>query len=318
MTNLKADEPNHDKAQGDELPLVWIAILNYEGASDTKICLQSLKLLDYPRYRILILDNGSEDRAIDTVASQFPDIEYIRSPHNLGFAGGCNKAIRHCASLGAQWVWMLNNDTIVQPDTLSHLVACAIREPEAALLGALVFSNDGDKLVPRGGGSIDFRKGKTYERTVPPPGASEIACEWLSGSNLLIRMNAFDQADGYDEKFFLYYEDADLCLRLRNAGWRCLMVPPAHIKHIGLQSTKGSRSTWRHYYHIRNRMLFFSKHAVGINSFMIKLSMVLHLARHSASLPFRGEEGRRQLKAELLGYRDFVNKKFGQAECLDW
>jgi GT2 family glycosyltransferase len=143
-------------------------------------------------------------------------------------------------------------------------------------------------------------------------------CEWISGCNLLLRVESFHAVGGFDERYFLYFEDTDLCLRLRQHGWQCLLVPTARVDHIGLRSTEGKRAIWRHYYYIRNRLLFFRRHTRGWQQLPSTLAVMAHLARHSLVLPFRGTEGRRRLKAELLGLRDYVQQRFGRATCLDW
>jgi GT2 family glycosyltransferase len=299
-------------------PLVWIIVLHYQGPEYTQACLNSLRKLHYQNFRVLLLDNGSPDHSAVGFAQTFPDYDHVRLEHNLGFAGGCNAGIKYCVERGAQWVWLLNNDTSIHPDSLTTLVEAAHRHPQAALLGAQVFTPDGNSFVPSGGGEIDFRKGKTYERKQPPADGSEMACDWISGCNLLVRVEAFQTVGGFDEKYFLYFEDTDLCCRVRQAGWQCLMVPAARIEHIGLRSTQGKTAMWRHYYYIRNRLLFFRRHSQGLRHYSITLAVTAHLARHTFVLPFRGEEGRRRLRAEWLGMRDYCLERFGKAECLDW
>jgi GT2 family glycosyltransferase len=296
---------------------VWIVVLHYLGAEETKACLESLSKQHYKNARVLILNNGSPDNSGDLAAAAFPQFDYHRLPDNLGFAGGCNAGIAYCVERGAHWVWLLNNDTRVHVDSLSKLVAAAQRNPNAGLLGAQVYTPDGDTFVASGGGEIDFRKGKTYERKTPSDG-HEMQCDWISGCNLLVRLAAFSSVGGFEEKFFLYFEDTDLCYRLGMAGWKSLLVPSARVDHIGKRSTEGKRATWRHYYYIRNRLLFFHRHASGLRRWRIMLGVTAHLARHSLTLPFRGEIGRRRLKAELLGFRDYMQDKFGKADCLDW
>lgn len=297
---------------------VWVLVLHYQNAEDTRRCLQSLRSLDYPNVRVLLLDNGSPDFSGQEAASGFSEATFVRLPDNLGFAGGCNAGVSLCKEQGAKWVWLLNNDTLVEPGTLSALMAKAESSPKAGLLGAQVYTAHGEGFVPSGGGEIDFVRGKTHERKSVPDGCSAMECDWISGCNLLVRVDAFQSVGGFDESFFLYFEDTDLCMRLRQAGWQCLMVPSARINHIGLRSTEGARSTWRHYYYIRNRLLFFHKHLPSQRRLSVTLAVTGHLARHSLTLPFRGEKGRRRLKAELLGYRDYWQHRFGKATCLDW
>lgn len=313
-----SDSIGSNSSESHSQPVVWIVVLHYQGLEYTRACLESLKKLHYQNFRVLIFDNCSPDSSGDPLAAEFPQFEYVKSAQNLGFAGGCNAAVRQCAERGAQWIWLLNNDTSVHPDSLEQLILCAERNPKAALLGGQVFTPKGESFVASGGGQIDFAKGKTYERQEAPADGSEIPCDWISGCNLLLRLEAFDSLGGFDESFFLYFEDTDLCYRARQAGWQCMLVPAARVEHIGLRSSQGKQSTWRHYYYIRNRLLFFRRHAQDSRKLPITLAITAHVARHSITLPFRGDEGRRRLKAEILGYTDYWRQKLGKADCLDW
>jgi len=299
-------------------PLVWIVVLHYQGPDHTRACLQSLRALKYGNFNVLLIDNGSPDRSGDALAAEFPEFSYKRMTDNLGFAGGCNAGAQESIGRGAEWVWFLNNDAWVEPDTLSVLMSSAGKHAEAAALGAVVYTPSGDGYVPNGGGEIDFRRGKTYERKRAEPGADTLPCEWLSGCNLLVNSQKFQSVRGFDEQYFLYFEDTDLCLRLRRAGWQCLLVPAARVEHAGGASTEGDRQTWRRYYYTRNRLLFFGSHLSKAQAVLPLLSIGMHLFRHVLVLPWRGAKGRRQLRAELLGLSDYVGGRFGKAECLDW
>jgi GT2 family glycosyltransferase len=299
-------------------PLVWILVLHYQGPEHTRACLQSLRALSYARFHVLLLDNGSPDHSGAQLAGEFPEFEYQRLAENQGFAGGCNYGARYCIEQGADWVWFLNNDTVVEPDTLAVLMRQAASSPDAAALSGVIYTRDQSGFHASGGGKIDFIKGKTYERVQAEGAPEAVACEWLSGCNLLVRAAAFKGVGGFNEKYFLYFEDTDLCCRLRGAGWRCLLVPNTRVEHVGGASTDGRLSLWRTYYYTRNRMFFFSTHAPGWRGIMPFFSILTHLARHSLVLPWRGEKGKRQLRAEALGVRDYFRDKGGKAECLDW
>ncbi|MBY0359133.1 MAG: glycosyltransferase family 2 protein [Candidatus Obscuribacterales bacterium] len=296
-------------------PNVWLAVLHYQSQEKTKACLKSLLATDYPDKNIVVLDNCSPEGSIEDLAQEFPGCKFISVPENLGFAGGANEAVSYCITQGADWVWLLNNDTTVAPDSLSLLMAAALKNEKAALLGASIYSPKGKEMHRAGAGEIDFVKAKTYERKAIDDSRETNECDWLSGCNLLIRAQAFRECDGFDEDFFLYFEDTDLSLRLRKLGWQCLLVPKARIEHEGNASTTGDLSIWRSYYHTRNRLLFFNKHQAELPAV---LAVGGHILRHCLVLPFRGEAGHRQLKAEFLGMRDYFSYKTGKADCLDF
>ncbi len=299
-------------------PSVWIVILHWQASHYTRACLASLSALRYSNFQILLVDNGSPEEAGTAIARQFPGVALLRLPENLGFAGGCNAGIKYCLDKGAEWIWLLNNDAKVHPESLGLLMSAAEAHPQAGALGAMVYEGTGEQFVASGPGSIDFTRAKTYLRKQMPQNEHVVSCEWLSGSNLLLRADAVKQSGMFDEDYFLYFEDTDLCYRLCRSGWQCLLVPAARIEHVGGGSTEGERSFWRAYYYTRNRLLFFLRHLHGIAALPALIAIGGHLARHALVLPFRGSHGRKQLKAEYLGLRDYLLKRLGKATCLGW
>lgn len=310
-------QPDHPNDPADQ-PCVWALVLHWRGIEQTRKCLTSLKTVVYPDFHILIVDNGSVEEDGLRLEQEFPDINLLRLNHNHGFAGGCNQGIKLCLDKGARLIWLLNNDTRVDPDTLSKLVDEARRNPSSGALGARMVEciQAAPQTEGNGRGIIDFFRAKTY--LLKDLSGETVDCHWLSGSNLLLRREALDQCGLFDETYFLYFEDTELCHRLRLKGWSCLFVPGAVIEHSGNASTTGKRRFWRDYYYTRNRLLFFTTYLSGIKRLAALIFIILHLARHLLVLPFRGEKGRYQLKAELLGARDFARKSLGQARCLDW
>ena len=306
------------KPDQGQSPLVWILVLHWQASHYTRACLASLRALTYPNYRILLLDNGSPDQSGGSIARHFPEACLFRLEENLGFAGGCNAGIQYCLERGAEWIWILNNDTKVGLDSLDRLISAAQGNPRAAALGAMVMTGAGEQFVASGPGEIDFRRAKTYLRKEVPGNLPIVDCQWLSGSNLLLRAEAIRQVGGFDEAYFLYFEDTDLCWRLGQSGWRCLLVPAARVEHVGGGSTEGKRTYWRAYYYTRNRLIFFLRYLKGLGRLPALFFIAGHLVRHTLVLPFRGQSGRYQLKAELLGLSDYLGKRLGKASCLDW
>jgi len=299
-----------------DAPLVWIIVLHWQGAEFTRACLTSLQNLDYPYYQVLLVDNGSPDHSGPDIAASFPNVTLLSLPENLGFAGGCNAGIIFALEKDANWIWLINNDTVIPADCLSILMRNAVQNPQAGALGAVVHTGN-DRVSISGPGTIDFARAKTFLKE-EIPSTETVSCDWVSGCNLLLRADALRQAGLFDEDYFLYFEDTELCHRLRQYNWSCLLVTGAHIKHVGSASTQGSRSVWRAYYYIRNRLLFFHRNSPGATFLIAWFSMFTHLIRHALVLPFRGERGRNQLRAEYLGFRDYVCNRLGRAQCLDW
>jgi len=307
-----------DNNYPSQAPAVWALVLHWRGIDFTRRCLTSLKDINRQNFHILLVDNGSDDHDGIKLGDEFKDIEVLRLDSNQGFAGGCNAGMRLCLDKNADLIWLLNNDTTVPADSLDKLLAVSNADPKAAALGASIVENesDGRAKTVQARGVIDFTKAKTYLK--PDAEGPTVECEWLSGSNLLLRSDALREVGLFDESYFLYFEDTELCHRLRLKGWKCILVPDAIIAHTGNASTTGKRRFWRDYYYTRNRFLFFSQYLPAEKRLPAYLSIFSHLLRHTLVLPFRGEKGRNQLRAELLGARDFFNHSLGRATCLDW
>ncbi|MBA3992256.1 MAG: hypothetical protein C0469_01930 [Cyanobacteria bacterium DS2.3.42] len=299
-------------------PSIWALVLHWRGIDYTRRCLTSLKETQNRNFRILLVDNGSDDKDGEKLKNEYPEIDLLRLETNHGFAGGCNAGMHYCLEKSADLIWLLNNDTTVPAETLNKLVEIARENPKAAAIGACIVENeaDGRSNTVQARGVIDFTRAKTFLKRDAHGRA--VDCEWLSGSNLLLRADALKQAGLFDETYFLYFEDTELCHRLRLKGWQCILVPDAVIAHTGNASTTGKRRFWRDYYYTRNRFLFFSQYLPGIKKIPAFAFIFAHLIRHTIVLPFRGEKGRNQLRAELLGARDFFQNSFGRAKCLEW
>lgn len=300
-------------------PLVWILVLHWRGIENTIECLDSLRNLTYENFKVLVVDNGSQDQEGTRLANSYPEIDVLRLEVNLGFAGGCNKGISYCLDKSADFIWLLNNDATVHPESLSALVSAAVKEPKAGALSGSISDSPTSEEHLSGRGVISFSKAKTYLKgdfsTTTP---EVIGCEWLSGCNLLLRTEALKEIGTLDEDYFLYFEDTELCHRLRLADWKCLLVPQARIVHTGNASTLGKLSFLRAYYHTRNRFLFFSKYTPAAVKPVAYLNIWAHIIRHCLILPLKGKDGQYKLKAELLGVKDYFQKQLGKAQCLDW
>jgi GT2 family glycosyltransferase len=313
-------------------PLVYILVLHWRGIENTRRCLTSVKKLGYQNFRTLLVDNGSDSLDGDCLRQEFAEIELLRLDSNKGFSGGCNAGIAYSLEHAADFVWVLNNDTEVRNDSLSLLVEAASNDEKAAALSAAVLdlvpeptparepgstginNSVNEKTIP-GKGIIDFLRAKSLLKAAPSD--QPTACEWLAASNLLLRAQSIKGEKVFDDRYFLYFEDTELCHRLNLRGWKCLLVPLARIAHAGGASTNDNLQHWRSYYYTRNRLLFFSTYAPFPIKIWSMLAIHAHLIRHRISLPKKGERGKRQLKAELMGARDFKLRKFGKCEELD-
>lgn len=294
----------------------------------TRRCLTSLRATSYQNSHVLLVANGSPDGDSAQLATEFPEVEMLTLDRNYGFAGGCNRGMEKALADQADFIWLLNNDAIAKPESIEHLVKAAIANPEAGALGAIVLEGHSSTAEEAGLGEINFKKAKTYLRKTGQDKSSSqnstqqekggYSCSWLSGSNLLLRSSALAKVGLFDERYYLYFEDVELCKRLTDAGFKCLLVPGSTIEHEGNASTQGGLSLWRSYYHSRNRLLFFMQYCSPSQRPIALLSIWGHFIKHCFTLPLRGKAGRARLKAEWLGLNDYYSKRLGPATCLDW
>nr|WP_163056277.1 glycosyltransferase family 2 protein [Acidithiobacillus ferrooxidans] len=240
-------------------PLVSIILLNWHGWRDTIACLDSLARLDYQNYHVLVVDNGSTDDSVARIRAAHPEVPIIETGRNLGFSGGCNVGIRRALDEGADYVWLLNNDTTVDPQALSAMVAVAEADPRVGAVGSVLYYLDSPKDIQAwGGGRVCFWSGRTRHHLGPVPSAS---LHYLTAASILIRRRAMEEVGLLDEStFFMYWEDTDLSFRLRRAGWRLAVADQSIILHREHAAT-GKGSPLLDYYFSESAVRFFRRHA---------------------------------------------------------
>ena len=143
----------------ENLPSVAVIVLNWNGTQDTLECLHSLSSIDYPRFEIVVVDNGSTPSPRETFLKQFPTITYIETCLNLGYAGGNNVGLQHALGAGHDYAFVLNNDTVVEPDVLRQAVAVAESDAKIAVVGVKILSWDKPGRVWVAYGEVTYRQG---------------------------------------------------------------------------------------------------------------------------------------------------------------
>jgi GT2 family glycosyltransferase len=246
-----------------------IAVLDWNGEALTRACVASLGRLEGVRVKTLIVDNGSSDPEVDRqLAAEF-GVECLRLDRNLGVGGGYNAALRWACDRGIDHVLLLNNDTLVGDPQLARrlLDACG---PNVLAVGPLVL--DGDDSLFSAGGMLDWRSAQTghIRRQQMPATDACYPVPWVDGSCLLVSVRVACHVGGFDEEFFLYWEEVDLCVRATRRGFRCLVEPRASIVHLGSQSARPSQID---HLMLRNVILFMRRNATGADL----LRFLLHL-----------------------------------------
>jgi GT2 family glycosyltransferase len=269
------------------VPLVFCIVLNWNGWRDTLKCLASLALQDYERLQIIVVDNGSTDDSITRIAPLHPSIRIIRNAANLGFAGGNNVGIRLALEGGADYVWLLNNDTEVPSNTASKLVAKAVAEPRAGEIGSVFYQMNAPETIQAWGGATLFphRLYRPQLVTLPRNFGKYTA---LMAASVLLRRETLMQVGLLDDHFFLDFEDSDLSFRIQEAGWTLAVAEDTKILHKGGASFEG-QGVERHQYSVASQNRFIRKHApfpTMVQS-ILRLAMLLNRIRKMTWKAFR-------------------------------
>jgi len=246
------------------VPEVAVIVLNWNGRDDTLACLESLRAVDYVNYRVLVVDNGSTDGSVDAIRQLFPDVRLVETGRNLGFAEGNNVGIRLALQEGADYVFLLNNDTVVAPSLLRELVSAAARCPEGGVFTArILYHAEPERIWSAGVRWLDARMEFRHiqddaENSIDARGVA--STDYACGCALFARSSVFRSVGLLDPKFFLTYEETDFCYRARRAGIPSYYVQSAVLWHKVSVSFGGSESPLIKYFITRNRLLWGERH----------------------------------------------------------
>ena len=242
--------------EGNSLPVAAV-VLNWNGLEKTAACCRSLAEQAHPHLRIWVVDNGSTANTLYDLQRACPQATVIRLEKNLGFAGGVNVGI-HAARAGGgfDFVWLLNNDAVCEPDALARMLAVADRDTRIAAVGC---------TMQEGGGDTPPRRVHAGKRLRPPffiPEAARRAAEidYLCGACLLIRHEALEEVGLLDEGYFFFFEDADWCFRARRYGWTLGVATGDLVRHAG-SGTIGSMDRLKASHYRAGHVRFLRIHA---------------------------------------------------------
>jgi len=212
-------------------------VLNWCAEAVTADCIRSLLASDYRALEILLVDNGSTDDSFKSLKDSFPEIEFLQTGDNLGYAGGNNRGIEWALARHPKYVLILNNDTVLDPDTVSKLVYTAEnREVRVGGVVPKILYYDDPTRIWYAGGEFSAIKGlgiHWQEGESDLPDEEESPCEvtFMTGACCLFSAESLQELKGFDEDFFAYVEDADLSLRMTKAGYQMYYQPKARILH---------------------------------------------------------------------------------------
>ncbi|OGM25911.1 hypothetical protein A3D00_02245 [Candidatus Woesebacteria bacterium RIFCSPHIGHO2_02_FULL_38_9] len=298
---------------------VSVVILNWNQPDITLECLDSvtkLRVKDY-ELNLLIVDNGSTDNSVkifEKLKIVNWKLEIISNGKNKGFAGGNNVGIKYALEKGADYILILNNDTIVDLQLVDRFIDTADKYPEVGMLSPKIYFANGyefhknrykkdelGKVIWSAGGKMDwdnvFGKNRGVDEVDKGQFGQEKEVNFTTGACMFLSVKALNEVGIFDEKYFMYFEDADLCMRMKKFGWKILYSPSGLVWHKVAQSSRIG-SDLNDYYITRNRLLFGMKYA--------PVRTKIALIKESIKFLISGR------KWQKIGVRDFCLMKFGK------
>ncbi len=299
---------------------IAIIIVHYSGKENTINCIDSVKKLKMQTYKplVVVVDNNSKERldlpqSVKKLLSG--EIKILSSEKNLGFSGGNNLGIAYAINEGVEYILILNNDTFVDPFLIEELLRAEESNENVGIVAPKIYfakgyefhkdrykKEDFGKVIWYAGGEIDwsniFGKHRGVDEVDLGQYGKTESTEFASGCCFLIKKDVLEKVGFFDDKYFLYYEDADLCMRVKNNGYDILYAPKAVLWHKNASASGGSGSKLQDYYITRNRMLFGIRYA----TFRTKFALI----RQSIRLFFFGRHWQKK------GIVDFYLRRFGK------
>lgn len=293
-------------------PLILSVILNSNRRDDTLACLESLAQNTYENHRALVLDNQSTDGSTAAIRARFPETQIVSLAENCGYAGNNNIGIRLAVAQNADWIFVLNEDTVLDPHCLRELIRVGESDPRIGMVGPLVYHANEPEVIQsaggilRGGWESDHRgKNQRDEGQFSAPHN----VPWLTGCSILVRRAVIEQIGMLDERMFIYYEETEWCLRAGKAGWRLVNVPQAKLWHKGVKRDYTPTTAFT-YYKTRNRFFMLAKHHAPWSTWLVAYGQTLRtLTSWSLKPKWRAMRGHRD--AMWRGTVDFVRGRMG-------
>ncbi|MCK4891324.1 MAG: glycosyltransferase family 2 protein, partial [Candidatus Pacebacteria bacterium] len=279
-------------------------------------CLKSLEKINYSNYKIVVVDNGSEDDSVSAIKKQFSEVKIIENKKNLGFAGGNNVGIKYAIDSGADYVLLINNDTTVEEDFLSELVEAGESDEKIGILGSKIYFYSDPNRIWFAGGKVNWLKNKGTHIGLDQIDNGQYdkikETDYLTGCCLLIKREVVEKIGVLAEDYFLYYEDTDFSLRTKNAGYRSIYVPKSKIYHKISRSIKPGSSSYV-YYHARNGLVMAKRTGSLLNKIILYPYCVYLFLKQIIKILFIPKK-REWAFAVLKGERDFLLGKMGKAD----
>jgi GT2 family glycosyltransferase len=260
------EKPNAGPHLAVPSPQVGIVILNWNGREVLQDCLRSISALRYPRFEVIVVDNGSKDGSTEMLGRDYPNVLRIENNVNLGFSAANNQGVRLALQNGSDYLLVLNNDTVLDPDCLTWLVECAERDPQIAAVSPKIYFAEPPDRLWFAGGTFSYWKGRNasigYGRPDSPAWNAPREIGFVSGCALFVPRKVWQSVGGFDELLFRSCEDVDWSLRARKAGYILYYEPRSVIWHRqSFDILRNDGHAGQMYFYTRNPLVVMWKQA---------------------------------------------------------
>ncbi len=311
MTSIESPD-RLGRATAGRPPRVAVVILNWKRPDLTAACLASLRRSDYSEWFAIVVDNGSGDDSIALIRERFPDALVVDNGVNLGFAAGNNPGIAQAIRSGADYVLLLNDDTEVAPEMLRILVEEAESDPRIGIVGPKILYYQPANVIWSAGGAVSKLGVPGHLRADEADddaNGTSFRTDYVTGCAMLVRRSVIERVGGFDERFFMYFEETEWCARARRAGYEVRCAPSARMWHKIPPGARGASPTYQ-YLMTRNRLLYLRCAGVSPWTLGIACLSVIRTAvswsvrpRHRAMRPFA--------RVLVRGLADFLRERYG-------
>lgn len=289
--------------------LVYIILLNYKGFKDTIECVESLEKINYKNYKIVIVDNNSPDDSYKKLKATLGHKHtLIKSEENGGFAAGNNIGIKYALDNGAEYVLLLNNDTLVEKEFLSELIKPFKKDKTIGMTTGKIYYEGKRDIFWFAGGY--FREDRFYGAHIGE-GEKDIGqydeektISFSTGCLMLINKDVFKRCGYLPEEYFMYYEDVDFCLKLRENDFNIVYTPKSKIYHKVSASTGGEASPFAIKLNTRNRKFLIEKYKNKMKyTKYIRLKSFFYVTRVMIMVKYTMKNEKEKRKALIEGLK---------------
>jgi GT2 family glycosyltransferase len=285
-----------DRTQAERTPSVSIVIATLRGGPDLEACLDSIRSQAYGKLEVIVIDNGSADAELAGIPARFAQVRVLRNEENLGFVGANNQGI--AASTG-EFIFLLNDDTVLEPGALDRLVQALVEHPSWAVAQAKLVRMDDPGLLDTAGSFLTATGFLVHRGSGEPEEAFGEADEIFAakGAALIIRSDALRVVGTFDPDFFAYFEETDLCWRLWLAGWRVGFAPAARVRHKLGATAGGLPSEFVQFHSFKNRICTLAK---NLGPLRLAWMLPFHLALCVALAAWYAVRGQPRLAGAII------------------